>query len=607
MSSNNLFSFSFFLLVFSTFYNNSLLSQTENFNIYNNLQQFKTKEKLSIEDLIILNDNEFNDYNPKTIYQKLGEDTWWFKFSNKKNLNYFTLSFPYLSYGKMYVHYKDTILNLQKVSYNEDFPYKSIFYRHPVWKIPNSVPDNADLYLELKNNGGRTRLEFHLENENEFLNRIQNEYLILGSFIAFLISMIIILLYFSLLKKEYSVIFYGIYICFMLIEFLAGKGLGIQYIWSGSKFLVDSIRSLSQASGTLFIGLFYLYFYKFNVNQNKIKYPFKIGILISFCLILIYLYKFIFGGLGSFYLLVWLILKIIAISWFVTHLFLANKNQIPFYLVFAFSLPIIAIVTNQNINPSIYDSKLWKYLSVNLYYIALIFEILLFTRYIFFSVIQTQKQYEILKRTSDELKYNFQNKTIEIQQKERNNLLSNVHDSFGGYLETLKLRLLNKSENDPNKIKEILDSFYKDYRYLLNNLYSPKLNSNNFTESLEEFIAKLNELSDSKIILECSFKDNSISQEVCLHLYRIISEITTNSIKYSKASKIIIKINIEKNKIINLVFDDNGVGFNVNKVSINSYGLKNVKSRVDAMKGEMKISSIKNKGTNIVISIPPNE
>lgn len=584
-------------------------AQSQNFegNIYDEIKQFKTKESLPVEDIIELDKKNFTGYNPKTIYQELAENTWWFKFKNKKGLNYFTLSFPYLSYGKMYISTKDSVITLPKVSYSKNFPHKYIFYRHPVWKIPKNLPENATVYLEVKNNGGRTRLEFHLENENQFLNRIQNEYLLIGVFVSFLIAMIIILLYFSILKKEYSVIFYSIYVGFMLIEFLAGKGLGIQYIWSENLFFIQNIRSLSQTSGTLFIGLFYLYFYKFNPGQNRVKYPFKIGILISFIFLIVYLYIFIFGGLSTFYLLVWLVLKLVAVSWFIIHLFLARKNQIPYYLIFAFSVPIIAIVTNQNINPSIYAPNWWKYLSTNLYYIALIIEILLFTRYIFFSVVKTQKKYELLKIASEKLKYNFQNKTLEIQQQERNELLSNVHDSFGGYLEALKLRLLNKPENNADKIKEILDSFYKEYRYLLNSLYSPKINFENFIESLEEFIEKLNELTSNKIVLQYSFHDSALSQEICLQLYRIISEILTNAVKHSKAPKIEINIKSDEHKSIILEINDNGVGFDVNRSNFNSYGLKNIELRVHDLNGEFKIDSTKNIGTNIFIRIPSNE
>ena len=78
--------------------------------------------------------------------------------------------------------------------------------------------------------------------------------------------------------------------------------------------------------------------------------------------------------------------------------------------------------------------------------------------------------------------------------------------------EALKLRLLHKSEGTPEKIQEILDSFYNEYRYLLNSLYSPKINSENFTDNLIEFINKINEVSNNIIKHSLSFNNTEISQ-----------------------------------------------------------------------------------------------
>ncbi|MGG8495804.1 ATP-binding protein [Tenacibaculum sp. TC6] len=597
----------FFLLFTSLFLLLSCSLPKDENHLYEKISVISSDTSLTIKEAI----EKFNSSSvPKKklnhIYKKLGDKQWWFHIpveaSDDEQL--FTLSFPYLAYGKVYIHSAGTIQPLHQTSYYKDFPFTFLFYRHPTWEIPADLFNNREVYLEIKNGGSRTRLEFHLETKNQFLKRIQLEYIQYGLFLAFLCSLIIILLYFALLKKEYSVIFYAVYIFCMVIEFLAGKGLGIQFLWSDYPFIIQNIRSFIQTVAVFAVGHFYMSFYSFSSKEIVSKNLFKWGTYLTLPIMLLYLYKYIYGGLSSLYLYVWIVLKIIILVWFINHLYLARKKRIPGYLVLAFALPILSIIISQSINPNNSDSYLWKYGTANIFYIALLIEILLFTRYIFSSVILSQKKYVELKKISDELRYNFQNKTLEIQQDERNKLLSNVHDSFGGYLEALKLRLLATSSDSSEKIQEILDSFYKEYRYLLNTLYSPKINSENLTDNLINYCEKINQITESTISYHIALGNSLVYPAKCMHLYRILSELITNAIKHAKATEISIHILEEDKEYIIVKVIDNGIGFSTSTISLNSYGLKNVKERVAEINGEFTIESKKNSGTSVIIKFP---
>jgi signal transduction histidine kinase len=598
-------SFLFFLLTFFSF------SQEEPSAVYNSISIFQhpSKDTISITEILknYENGNFKKEANPK-IYKKLGKNTLWHHFSlpptkNKNTYKYFTIADTYLPYGKIYLKKGSKINSLYKVANNKEFPHKNIFYRYPVWKIPIDSNEVTDVFLKVKNNASRIRLSFFLETENQFLERVETEYLYFGIFISFLISMAIILVLFAILKKEFSILFYALYIFTVLIEFLAGKGIGVQYFWSSSEFAINNIRSLSQTIGVVCIGYFYLNFYKLNKSQVIPKLLFKIGTYIALLLLVFYIYKFFFGGLIVLYLYVWTILKIIVFIWVLNHLYLTITKQLPIYLVIAFILPILAVINGQIMNPSVHNNIAIKFSGPTIYYITLALEILLFTRFIFGSVIETQLKYFKLKKVSDELKYNFQNKTLAFQHTERNNLVNNVHDTFGGYLEALKLRLLQKNENSPQKVQEILDAFYKDYRYLLNSLYAPKINSDNFIDSLIEFCTKIDALTEHKISYHFNLNHIILSQEKCVHLYRILSELTTNAIKYSKASEIKISLNKTENKQITLTVSDNGIGFDKNTITKKGFGLESVKKRVEQINGNLEINTTK-KGSVFIIKIP---
>ena len=95
---------------------------------------------------------------------------------------------------------------------------------------------------------------------------------------------------------------------------------------------------------------------------------------------------------------------------------------------------------------------------------------------------------------------------------------------------------------------------------------------------------------------------NNMSPEIKMNVYRIIQEAFNNINKYANATKIGLALDVDDG-FLHLEINDNGTGFNVKKVK-NGIGLKNMKSRAEAMKGEIFIASEKGKGTNIKLKIP---
>lgn len=87
-----------------------------------------------------------------------------------------------------------------------------------------------------------------------------------------------------------------------------------------------------------------------------------------------------------------------------------------------------------------------------------------------------------------------------------------------------------------------------------------------------------------------------------INIYRIIQEAVNNAVKYSKASKIEVIIrSIDKAILINI--KDNGIGFNKNEVDFGN-GLNNIEKRALELNASATINSEKNKGTQIVLSLP---
>ena len=87
-------------------------------------------------------------------------------------------------------------------------------------------------------------------------------------------------------------------------------------------------------------------------------------------------------------------------------------------------------------------------------------------------------------------------------------------------------------------------------------------------------------------------------------LYRIIQELVNNTIKHAQAQHVIIQL-VKNEKNVTLTVEDDGKGFDVNVLEkIKGFGLSNIQSRVDYLKGNLEIDSQNNIGTSFYITIP---
>jgi len=100
----------------------------------------------------------------------------------------------------------------------------------------------------------------------------------------------------------------------------------------------------------------------------------------------------------------------------------------------------------------------------------------------------------------------------------------------------------------------------------------------------------------------------SFSPKIDINIYRIIQELTTNSIKHAKATGILVQI-IEHEDMIAITFEDNGIGFDPIFVQKKheSRGLKNIVSRVHTLDGAIQFDTLNDGEVIITIEIPINE
>jgi signal transduction histidine kinase len=118
---------------------------------------------------------------------------------------------------------------------------------------------------------------------------------------------------------------------------------------------------------------------------------------------------------------------------------------------------------------------------------------------------------------------------------------------------------------------------------------------------LEKRIEDVNMLNRVRFTLVTEGDEKKLTEVFAITVYRVINELVNNILKHSLASEAAIQLLIE-DAGIQIMAEDDGIGFN-RELTGNGIGLKNIKGRVEFLKGEMHIDS-NNNGTQTVIHIP---
>lgn len=217
--------------------------------------------------------------------------------------------------------------------------------------------------------------------------------------------------------------------------------------------------------------------------------------------------------------------------------------------------------------------------------------------------ISSQKINSILKEQELELI----KASITGQDKERQRISQELHDSIGGNLAAIKLQVNHLNTSNFSNIQKIslqLDETYQQVRNLSHTLLPKKFSQNKFLEVLESYLSNISEASKIKIsyIPYPKKEINELDEIIQFEIFKIIQELLTNTIKHAKASEIEIQLNYIEN-IFNLLFEDNGIGFQTENNS-KGIGLINLENRIKKLNGSLVIDSKQKRGTIFNIEIP---
>ena len=232
-------------------------------------------------------------------------------------------------------------------------------------------------------------------------------------------------------------------------------------------------------------------------------------------------------------------------------------------------------------------------------------------------VFMIQKIFKYMKRVEDSRRLTekmFLNTIIQTEEKERKRFAKDLHDGLGPLLSTVKMSVSSlaqmKHDDISREIVEnteiVINEAIKSLKEISDNLSPHILNNFGLVRALNNFTNKINIARTIKINLESDLKDERFDNNVEVVLYRVICELINNTIKHAKAKKIDLSL-AKEGDYLTIIYKDDGKGFDVGKVieqpSGTGMGLSNIYSRINSLKGEIKIESEHKKGTFVTIKV----
>ncbi|MFT3948270.1 MAG: sensor histidine kinase [Agriterribacter sp.] len=199
---------------------------------------------------------------------------------------------------------------------------------------------------------------------------------------------------------------------------------------------------------------------------------------------------------------------------------------------------------------------------------------------------------------------------VTVQDNERRRIAGELHDSIGPMLAALKInfQLITASAHNGlpvqlvAKTEDILDGSMAEIRNISHQLMPKGLSSEGLIVSLSGYFSDLREVYKIPVQFHHSITA-SLHKDVQLNVYRIMCELVLNAAKHSKASCISAAVETPGGAITVTVKDD-GRGFNPSYIKEETLGLSSIESRVNYLKGNLKIESAPGEGACITIAIP---
>jgi two-component system, NarL family, sensor kinase len=202
---------------------------------------------------------------------------------------------------------------------------------------------------------------------------------------------------------------------------------------------------------------------------------------------------------------------------------------------------------------------------------------------------------------------------LQAEENERERIARELHDGVGQMMSAAKMNLSAMehdlaftNENQKNafdRIVNLVDEGCKEVRTVSHQMMPNALLKKGLASAIREFIDKI----DNRV-LKVDLYSEGLNERIDTNtetvLYRVVQECVNNVIKHSGANHLDISL-IKDTEGISVTIEDNGKGFDTTqKANFDGIGLKNIRTRIEYLKGTVDFDSTPGNGTLVAIHVP---
>ena len=195
------------------------------------------------------------------------------------------------------------------------------------------------------------------------------------------------------------------------------------------------------------------------------------------------------------------------------------------------------------------------------------------------------------------------------QEKERTRIAGELHDDLGALMTNVRMHFESlKASQAPDlfdKTDTLLHEAYQKVRSIAHAKNSGVIANQGLLKAVKDLAQKVSQLNGLEIQVVHHGMTNRLENSLELSIFRIIQELITNIIKHAQAKTATIHL-INHGDSLNIMVEDDGLGFNPQHISARSQGMgiSSIDKRVNHLDGSLTIESAPGEGATVIIDIP---
>jgi PAS domain S-box-containing protein len=199
---------------------------------------------------------------------------------------------------------------------------------------------------------------------------------------------------------------------------------------------------------------------------------------------------------------------------------------------------------------------------------------------------------------------------IDLQEQERQMVAHDIHDGFvqdvvGAHMHVLSI----DSERDPEgnetmakRVATLLEKAIAEGRRLIREMRPMVLDQEGVIEAIQHLVAD-ERANGLFVAFDHDVQFDRLDPKLEGAIFRIVQEALTNVKRHGQTNHAAVQMN-EQDGSLKVVVRDQGVGFDLDKISSDRFGLRGIRERARLFDGTVEIKSAPSEGTVIRVQLP---